>query len=183
MKKKYAIIICLMIFIVNSCGSSTKTTTTLNPHAAAHNKVHQDYIKEKEQKKNNESKNLEEKSSNMEKFDTQLEGVWIINEVNNVVIDPDNFKYKKPSLELNTSKEMAVGHDGCNNFNVHFIISKETIVFDQLLSTMMACKDNIDITNAIRKILSEKELTYQIEKSQLYLMDANTKVMALSKQN
>ena len=177
----------LIIFIVwplifCSCDSTSKTTQ-VNPHAAAHSQVHQDFINKEEQKIKDASKaNVSsDETSDMTKFNAQLEGAWNIIQINGITIHPENFKYDLPNIDFFTSKEMAVGHDGCNQFNVHIEILDETIVFGQIMSTLMACKDHNEITNNIREALSDRTLSYKIVNNQVTLLDADMILMTLSR--
>lgn len=185
MKKTTFILIGICIFLINSCGSSSKTATTIDPHSAAHSKVHQDYIDEKEKEINekNSSEDLQNSPSDIGKYNAKVEGLWLLTEVNELVIDPHSFEFKRPSLNFNTSKQIAVGHDGCNSFNISFKISENTISFDQMLSTLMACNENIKITESVRKSLSGKNLTYKIENSKMYLTEGDKIIMTLLQQN
>lgn len=185
MKKITFVLMGICMFLINSCGSSSKTTTTVDPHSAAHSKVHQDYIDEKEKEINdkNSSEELENSPSDMGKYISKVEGLWLVTEVSDIVIDPHSFKFKRPSLDFNTSKQIAVGHDGCNSFNISFKVSGNTISFDQMLSTLMACNENVEITDAVRKSLSGKNLTFKIENSKMFLTDGNIEVLILLQQN
>lgn len=184
MKKINFALIGISIFLIYSCGSSSNTTT-VDPHSAAHSKVHQDYIDDKEKEINDKNKAdpIEDSPSDMGKYNAKIEGLWVVTEVNDIVIDPHGFKYKRPSLDFKTDKQVAIGHDGCNSFNIPFKVSDDNIAFDQMLSTLMACNENVDITDAVRNTLSGKNLSFKIENSKMYLSDGNDQVMILLQQS
>jgi len=111
--------------------------------------------------------------------DFRLHDIWAITEVDGMKVIPENFKGETPRLEIKTSEERVFGHDGCNSFNGSVKTEAGKIIFGNLISTMIACFENTDVSSKIGSILSGNSLNYTIENNQLILTKDSKKVMVL----
>ncbi len=109
--------------------------------------------------------------------DPRLHGIWTIIEVDGMTLKQDDFKNEFPRLEINASKEVILGHDGCNSFTGGIEILNKAIIFGKLAGTMMACPD-LEISNKIGMVLSGKKLSYIIN-DKLEFYNGEKKVMIL----
>ncbi len=111
--------------------------------------------------------------------DFRLHNIWAIIEVDGLTVKPENFKNKIPRLEIFISEEKVLGHDGCNNFSGSAVTQNGKIIFGNLISTMMACSENTEISSKIGKVLSGNSLQYKFENNQLVFYQNEKKVMVL----
>ncbi len=111
--------------------------------------------------------------------DFRLHNIWAIIEVDGVEVNPENFNGKSPRLEFKISEEKVLGYNGCNYFNGAAKTENDMIIFGYLVSTLMACSENEEISSKIGKMLSNSNLDYTIENNQLVLTKNNKKVMVL----
>ncbi|MFD1315944.1 META domain-containing protein [Namhaeicola litoreus] len=109
---------------------------------------------------------------------TRLHNIWAIKSVNGKTLNKDDFKQKYPTLEINTSNGKVFGNDGCNNFNGSLSFEPGKLEFGPMASTMMACFENQEISNAIGKTLSGM-LDYSFEDNELILSKNGKTVMTL----
>lgn len=111
--------------------------------------------------------------------DVRLNDIWAITQVEDIIINPMDFKMEIPRLELNTFKGTAFGHDGCNSFSGSLEVENNSIIFGNMASTMRACSENTEISSKIGKVLSGKSITFKIENNYLWLFEEGQKIMTL----
>ncbi len=84
---------------------------------------------------------------------------------------------REPHLLLIAENQQAAATGGCNQMTGSYQTSGNALTFSQFVSTMRACSDGMDRDQALAKAL-EATATYQIDGSQLALMDASGSVVA-----
>jgi uncharacterized membrane protein/heat shock protein HslJ len=114
--------------------------------------------------------------------DPRLQDLWIVKEVDGILIDSEDFNGEIPRLELNPFENKISGNDGCNTFNGEIEVLNDTIIFGDLLGTLMACP-NMDITSKITETISGKKLNYNIKNDKLYFLKNDIEVMVLHHAN
>ena len=83
---------------------------------------------------------------------------------------PTLTSHRRPSLNLDASRNRASGYSGCNNFFGHYALAGVSLTFGQFGATRMACEE-VD-TNVERKYLDVLSQTrgWKIESGGLLLM-------------
>ena len=102
----------------------------------------------------------------------RLNNIWVIIQLGDSVLNPDNFMNGLPMLELSVTKREISGHDGCNRIRGSFSTKGKTIKFGQLITTKMACphkKGSDDIAPA----LNGNTFSYYFGKNRLILKQEN----------
>ncbi len=102
-------------------------------------------------------------------IDPKLHDVWVLTEINGKEIKAQFYPKGAPTLELNTTKLMAMGHDGCNNYSGSFLVIEDKITFGPMMSTLMACQ-GAEEYGYISSILSDSTFTFKYKDNQLQLM-------------
>lgn len=110
--------------------------------------------------------------------DYRLNNIWAIEDINNKNLNEIEFMKGQPYIEINVIENRISGHDGCNNFMGGFRFEKGYLAIGNLAGTRMACP-NMDISNEISKVLSDKKLTYKFKGRKLYFIDRDKTVMTL----
>ena len=110
--------------------------------------------------------------------DYRLHNIWAVENINNKNLKEIEFMKSQPFIEINMAENRISGHDGCNNFMGRIRYEKGYLVIGNLIGTRMACP-NMDISNEISKVLSDKKLTYKFKDRKLYFIDRDRTVMSL----
>jgi putative lipoprotein len=87
------------------------------------------------------------------------------------------FPKSEPHLILNTGTHRAAGSGGCNQFSGGYELSGDRLKLDQVVSTMMACMEEMETEQAFLRVL-EQVSGWKIAKKQLQLTDGGGKVLA-----
>lgn len=104
----------------------------------------------------------------------RLNDTWALTSLDGKALDAADFPREVPSLELQLVTGAVSGFAGCNRFNGSLTFDDETIAFDALASTKMACPQ-LEIENQLMRALSMQELSYEIADAELTLRnDAHT---------
>ena len=111
--------------------------------------------------------------------DLRLHDIWAIIEVNGLKINPSTFKKNAPILEINSLEQTVMGSDGCNTLRGQVYNEYNTIYFNKLMGTRMACLDQQQISLKINEVLNTKGLTYTIKNNLLILTHNNHQLMVL----
>ena len=111
--------------------------------------------------------------------DYRLTDIWAIIEVNDTPINASNFQNNLPQIEINSFKQTVFGSDGCNTFRGSIKNEQHNLFIGPMVSTIMACDKNQEVTNAINNTFSKKHLTYAIENNHLIIYNNQEKIMLL----
>lgn len=100
----------------------------------------------------------------------KLNDIWAATHINGNAIDAKNTSV--PSLEINISKLMIFGNDGCNNFSGSIKqINSSTMALGPIALTRKMCP-NMEIPDSFSKALTLSK-TYKREGLSLYFYNAN----------
>lgn len=99
---------------------------------------------------------------------------WKLISLNNVGMD-----YGKAAIHFNIKENKVNGNTGCNSFFGSYTVNGDAITFSQMGSTKMACLDGdkMKIEDEILKILSSKNLRYDVAEQTLNFYDGDKLVM------
>ncbi len=75
-------------------------------------------------------------------FDATLHGIWLLEKVNNNLVNKSDFAKGLPQLNLDLQQQKLSGHDGCNQLSGSFEVMGSKIRFSNLAQTRMACPGN-----------------------------------------
>lgn len=105
-------------------------------------------------------------------FDAAVNGKWMLETINSKLVSSSDFEKGLPELTMDMAKNIASGHDGCNQFNGGFEIMGSKIKFKPFVSTKMACPANKSNT-AFTQLLSNQTIDYYFKDGKLlfYLPD------------
>ena len=95
-------------------------------------------------------------------IDPRLHNIWVIESIDDVALNADNYEKGLPTLEFNIGTGMMLGHDGCNNINGAFQVEEGQITFGPMPGTLMACP-NAQLSSQVGRVLSEKTYQYFID--------------------
>lgn len=96
-----------------------------------------------------------------------VEKYWKLVSINDRPVTKDDFTTREPHLIFKSEFSRVNGNDGCNGFGGIYKLNGNTIAFDKLISTMMACPDSF-VFEQFTKIL-QGELTYQATEETLII--------------
>ncbi|MBU2950142.1 DUF4377 domain-containing protein [Tamlana agarivorans] len=108
-----------------------------------------------------------------------LHDIWAATHIYGQTINTSNTE--APTLEINITKHMILGTDGCNNFSGSIkTLTKNTLVFGPIATTRKMCP-NMEIPDAyIRALTTVKN--YKRDGLVLYLLDAdNNEILRFNK--
>jgi copper homeostasis protein (lipoprotein) len=71
--------------------------------------------------------------------DKRLNNIWVMVQLGDSILNPDNFMNGLPMIELSTNRHEVSGHDGCNRIRGIFSTKGNTITFGDLITTKIAC--------------------------------------------
>ena len=101
-------------------------------------------------------------------YDYRLNDNWILESVNNKILNPADFTKGLPHISFNLLEKKLTGTDGCNNISTGIEVEGNRIKFAPVASTKISCKNN-----SIQKIFSEKisnqTASYFFREGKLYL--------------
>lgn len=110
--------------------------------------------------------------------DYRLHNIWAIETLENKNLKDINFTKGQPYIEIDLVKNRISGHDGCNNIMGSLRYEKDYLIFGNLAGTMMACP-NMEISNEIPEILSNKKIAYEYKEGKLYFVYRGKTIMVL----
>ena len=85
---------------------------------------------------------------------------------------------RQPFLYLDPENGHMRGYGGCNRFFGSYLRRENTLVFNKVASTRMACKGGMEVEEQFFQILRQAA-SYVLEKDRLQLLDSNGKVVAI----
>jgi heat shock protein HslJ len=97
---------------------------------------------------------------------------WVATKIGNSAIITNPTERNIPSLQFDEATQRVSGSDGCNRIMGGYKAGKDTITFDQLATTQMACMNNANIDQLFNTALS-KVTNYQAFGKTLKLLDRN----------
>lgn len=105
--------------------------------------------------------------------DYRLNDIWALQRIGNKVIDSKDFNNGVPTIEFQLNENKMYGFGGCNRFfgNIHMEDGK--IVFNQVVSTQMACP-GLELESKYFRMISNKTLTYKVSEGILFLGEGDT---------
>ena len=113
-------------------------------------------------------------------FDAKLNGKWMLQKINNVLLVPADFAKGLPTITLGVQQGKLTGHDGCNSLSGSFEVLGSKIKFDPLASTKMACPGNKP-GNEIAAKLSGQVVDYYFTNGQLYFYLQDDSILVFDK--
>jgi len=72
---------------------------------------------------------------------TNIQDIWVLDSINNKVLDPNLFSHGTPYFDFNLDKKTFSGHTGCNGINGKLNEVSGKLVFDSLQFSKEVCKD------------------------------------------
>ena len=100
-------------------------------------------------------------------FEGALNGKWILEKINNRILQSNQFTNGLPEITLQMTKGLLSGHDGCNQISAGFEVLGSKIKFKSFVSTKMACPDNKP-ENEFSHLLNNQTVDYYFKGGQLY---------------
>jgi len=109
--------------------------------------------------------------------DPRLHGLWVIVKVDTLDIRTEDFRNKRPEMEMQVFDGVVFGNDGCNTFRGSLEFEDGEVLFGNMASTLMACPD-MDKSDRISRAISGTRLQYKFDRD-LYLYDNGKAVLVL----
>jgi copper homeostasis protein (lipoprotein) len=104
--------------------------------------------------------------------DKRLNNSWVIIQLGDSILNPDNFMNGLPMIELSVIKRDISGHDGCNRIRGSFSTEGKLIKFGKIITTKMACPHKKG-SDEIAPALSGQSFNYNFGKNCLILKQKN----------
>jgi heat shock protein HslJ len=95
---------------------------------------------------------------------------WVATKIGNSAIIYNNDASNRASLKFDEATHRVSGTDGCNRLMGSYQAGKDTLVFDQMASTRMACLNNDNLDQQFNAALA-KVTHYQVFGKTLKLLD------------
>ena len=109
--------------------------------------------------------------------DYRLNDIWVLEKMNGDPIDKEQFKNKRPYMELHIKDSRVLGFSGCNNFNGNFSFAGPDIIFSKNMAmTLMACP-NMEFESEFINSLSRSSLKHSISNNKLTLSRGDVKLI------
>lgn len=105
-------------------------------------------------------------------MDLRLNDIWLMTEMTGVKLNKDDLIKGLPTFEFHLSDKRFVGHAGCNNLMGFIEVIGSKIKFGTITATKMACP-NMEVERAVLSEISNRTVTYKIEKGELLLVSEN----------
>jgi len=103
-------------------------------------------------------------------FDLKLHDIWILEAIDGKTYADSDFTSGLPRLEIFTEEQRFGGKDGCNILTGNIETSANTIVFKDVISTKMACRDNTK-SDLYRETILENSFSFLVKNNRLILSD------------
>jgi len=100
--------------------------------------------------------------------DKRLNNTWVMIQLGDSLLNPDNFMNGLPVIGLSVTTRDVSGHDGCNRIRGSFSTEGNTIKFGELITTKMACPHK-SWSNRIVPAFSGKSFRYSFGNKHLIL--------------
>ena len=97
-----------------------------------------------------------------------LENFWVLESVNNELLNPDAFTAGLPYMQINLAERKVSGYAGCNGMNGSVTRQGNNILFGKITTSKNSC-NNIDFENRYLKDLSGQKIAYTIQNGKLFL--------------
>lgn len=88
-------------------------------------------------------------------------------------------------LEFDTVTHRISGNGGCNKLSGRYVVAADTIAFQQIISTRMACLDQEgnERETAVLRLLTDRTYTFDVADQVLNLYDSSKIIMMFGAQN
>jgi len=104
-------------------------------------------------------------------YSTTLHDIWAVTHINSIPISNSN---NRPTLEINLTKMMIFGTNGCNNYSGKITtINNKNISFGTITSTKKMCLDTTTDRDFNQALLQSS--TYKKENLNLYIYNSADK--------
>ena len=110
--------------------------------------------------------------------DKRLNNIWVVIQLGDSLLKPDNFMNGLPMIELSTVRHEISGHNGCNRIRGAFSTKGHTITFSELIATKIACPHK-NGSELIVPAFSKCTYKYSFGKNRLYFKKDNKVVIVL----
>lgn len=105
-----------------------------------------------------------------------LDTYWVLTQLNGAPVTIAA-NQREPSLVLHTAQQRVAGFSGCNRIGGSYALKGAQLTFGQMLGTMMACTDGMELEQAFLEVLP-RVATYSISGVHLELKNAAGAVLA-----
>ncbi len=104
-------------------------------------------------------------------FDLKLHDIWILEAIDGKTYADSDFSNGLPRLEIFTEEQRFGGKDGCNILTGNIKTSANTIIFKDVISTRMACRENTK-SDLYRETIIDNSFSFQLKNNRLILLDS-----------
>ena len=127
--------------------------------------------------KENDKQPLNELSSFQKiQVDSNLtEKYWKLISINEREVTKDDFMAKEPHLNFKSEFNRVGGSDGCNGFGGIYVLNGNTIKFDKMMSTLMACPESFVYEQFMKNL--REEVTYEVIDEETLILSSGSDVM------
>ena len=107
--------------------------------------------------------------------DFGLHDIWVVTKIKGIPLSKDIYQGNLPMMEINLTKSVVMGSDGCNRFSGKVKAHANKIEFGPLAGTLKACAHENNMT----VLLSGNEFNYKNENGSLLIYDEKGPVIEL----
>lgn len=119
------------------------------------------------------------KNQDASSTNSQLAGEWELTYITGPRIAFDGlYPEKKPTLTIDTKENRVSGNNSCNSFGGEVVLKGDSIKFDKVHTTMMACPGNGEAT--FMKMFNDVK-TYSVTEGQLSFFKEDVELMRFKK--
>jgi heat shock protein HslJ/uncharacterized membrane protein len=113
-------------------------------------------------------------------FDYRLRDIWVLKEMNGVILNSENLTKGLPVFEFNPGSNRFTGHAGCNDLNAGIDVRGDKITFGKVISTRKACPD-MSLEQKVLSVIDGKTFSYKIDEGTLTLQNDSNIILTFKK--
>lgn len=112
--------------------------------------------------------------------DIRLHDIWVLEKIGDRVYRDADFANGLPQLEIFVKERRISGHDGCNMLMGSFETWSDTLVFNSMATTRIAC-ENMKASDDFRAGLEKQKFSFMIKSNRLILESEHAQPLIFKK--
>jgi len=109
-----------------------------------------------------------------------LYDIWVLTNINNSPLTPDNFRKQLPFMELNLRDKSISGFGGCNKYSAEISFSYKKMAVGPIAATKIFCIDESQVEKEFFNVLNSSPVTY-IKKNNVLILENSEGTLTFKK--